>query len=68
MALVGESGGTPIEPVQHDEETLDSDQAERVEDWVKELVIQRKRGEQSKSAPFRRGTATASEAPREATM
>ncbi|MFN2636508.1 MAG: NAD-dependent epimerase/dehydratase family protein [Gemmatimonadaceae bacterium] len=42
-AMVVESGGAAASPVQHEEVDLESDQAERVEEWVKELVVERKR-------------------------
>jgi NADH dehydrogenase len=40
-----ESGGTGLIPVMHEEEILDEVQAERVEKWVKELVMERKRAQ-----------------------
>jgi uncharacterized protein YbjT (DUF2867 family) len=49
LAMVEESGGAVVGPVQHDEETLDEAKAERVEEWVKELVIERKRAQQAMS-------------------
>jgi uncharacterized protein YbjT (DUF2867 family) len=56
LAMAEESGGAAVSPVQHDEETLDEAKAERVEVWVKELVVERKRAEQaSSSAPTRAG-------------
>jgi NADH dehydrogenase len=49
LAMVGESGGTAASPVQQDEEHLDEAQAERVEGWVKELIVERKRAQQAMS-------------------
>ena len=49
LAMVEESGGAAVSPVQHDEETLDEAKAERVEAWVKELVVERKRAQQAAS-------------------
>ena len=49
LAMVEESGGAAVSPVQHDEETLDEAKAERVEAWVKELVVERKRAQQATS-------------------
>ena len=65
-AMVAESGGTPISDVQHDEEILDEDQAERVEEWVKDLVIERKRAQQPR--PATRRTASAGDLGAEATL
>jgi NADH dehydrogenase len=47
-AMVAESGGTATMSVQHEEVDLDPDQAERVETWVKEVVVERKRSRQSR--------------------
>jgi uncharacterized protein YbjT (DUF2867 family) len=49
LAMVEESGGAAVSPVQHDAETLDEAKAERVESWVKELVVERKRAQQAMS-------------------
>ena len=68
MSMVGESGGTPIEPVQHLEEILDADQAERVEGWVKDLVVERKRAEQPRPATSRREAPATSGFGTEATL
>ena len=67
MAMVAESGGTPLSEVQHHEDILDDDQAERVEEWVKDLVIERKRAEQPRPAGARRA-GSASDAGAEATL
>jgi NADH dehydrogenase len=58
LAMVEESGGAAVSPVQHDEETLDEAKAERVEAWVKELVVERKRTEQATSRAGTRPPAT----------
>jgi uncharacterized protein YbjT (DUF2867 family) len=47
QSMVEESGGVAVRPIAHDEESLDEDKAERVEAWVKELVLQRKKARQS---------------------
>ena len=61
LAMVEESGGAAVSPVEHDEETLDEVKADRVEGWVKELVVERKRAEQAmSSAP--KGSAVGREA------
>ncbi|MBA2688536.1 MAG: DUF1990 family protein [Gemmatimonadaceae bacterium] len=49
-AIVAESGGTAPDGVQGEEESLPPDQAERVEEWVRDLVMARKRGEERKTA------------------
>ncbi len=41
--IAHESGATSVSPIQHEEEHLDEAQAERVEEWVKALVAERKR-------------------------
>jgi uncharacterized protein YbjT (DUF2867 family) len=45
--MVKESGARSASPVQHEEEYLDQDQAERVEAWVKDVVAGRKRDRQA---------------------
>ncbi len=52
LSMVEESGGAAVSAVQHDEETLDEAKAERVEAWVKELVVERKRAQQATSRPM----------------
>jgi NADH dehydrogenase len=49
QAMVLESGGAAVSPVRHDEAYLDEAQAERVENWVRELVVERKRAQQAMS-------------------
>jgi hypothetical protein len=58
-AMVTESGGAAAGPVQHEEEYLDDDQAGRVEDWLKELIAERKRSQHAPSRTARKGAATA---------
>jgi NADH dehydrogenase len=41
--VIAESGAKLVSPVGHEDEVLDEDQAERIEEWVKELVMERKR-------------------------
>ena len=41
-AMVRESGGTAVGAVQTEETDLEADQAERVEDWLKALIAERK--------------------------
>jgi len=50
-AMVQESGGAAANPIQHDETFLDEHKAGRVEEWVKDLVIERKRTEHASSTP-----------------
>lgn len=51
QAMVDESGGAAVTPVQLDETYLEEDKAERVEAWVKELVVDRKRAEHANTRP-----------------
>lgn len=41
--MVFESGGAARQGVQQEEETLDEDQAGLIEDWIKDIVLERKR-------------------------
>src|SRR2546423_3984653 len=50
QAMVEESGAVAACMVQHEEQTLDEDKAERVEQWIKELVNERKRAQQTSAA------------------
>lgn len=68
VAMVEESGGVAVSPVQHDEETLDEAKAERVEAWVKELIVERKRGQQGTSRPVARPAADREGAGRDAVL
>ncbi|HVF40215.1 MAG TPA: NAD-dependent epimerase/dehydratase family protein [Gemmatimonadaceae bacterium] len=56
--MVRESGGMARGGVQRDEEKLDEDQAELIEEWIRDLVMERKREES--------GTAGVSSKPRHA--
>ena len=51
QAMVEESGGAADTPVQHEETYLDENRAERVEAWVKELIVERKRAEHASATP-----------------
>ena len=55
QAMVAESGGAAVMEVQHEETYLDEHQAERVEEWVKTLVAERKRDEHSRTRSHRSG-------------
>jgi hypothetical protein len=48
QAMVEESGATPVSTIQHEEDYLDEDQADRVEGWIRDLVIDRKRAQQAR--------------------
>jgi NADH dehydrogenase len=50
QAIVKESGATSASPIQHEEIFLDEARAERVEEWVKEIVIERKRAQHAAEA------------------
>lgn len=54
QAMIAESGGAAVGPIRHEEEDLDPDQAERVEDWLKELIAERKRSQHARGASSRR--------------
>jgi uncharacterized protein YbjT (DUF2867 family) len=56
-AMVDESGGAQVSPVQGESDYLDEAQAERVEAWVKELILERKRAQQATSRPTTRTAA-----------
>jgi hypothetical protein len=43
--MVQESGGTAPKGIEQTEEDLDLQQAERIEDWLRDLVNERKRAE-----------------------
>jgi hypothetical protein len=45
--LLAESGGSAASPVQHEEEALDADKTERVESWLRDLIVARKRDQNS---------------------
>jgi NADH dehydrogenase len=42
--MIDESGGSAPKGVQHTEDALDEDQGNRIEDWIRDLVMERKRG------------------------
>lgn len=42
-SLITESGGTCASGIQHEEELLDADKTERVESWLRDLIVNRKR-------------------------
>lgn len=42
-AIIAESGATSASPIQHEDEVLDDDKTARVELWIKDLVMERKR-------------------------
>ena len=50
QAIVVESGARLVSPIQHEEESLDEDQARRVEQWVSDLVTERKRKQHERAA------------------
>jgi hypothetical protein len=41
--MVRESGGVAPDGISSSEETLDENQAELIEEWIRELVMERKR-------------------------
>jgi NADH dehydrogenase len=51
--VVTESGATSASPIQHEEEVLDEDKTVRVEAWVREIVMERKREEKAAAAAAR---------------
>lgn len=70
QAIVDESGGAAVTPVQHEETYLDESKAERVEAWVKELVVERKRAEHANTKPrsSRKKPGTSDQVETEATL
>jgi hypothetical protein len=50
--LLTESGGSAATPVQQEEEALDAEKTERVEAWLRDLIVARKR--EQHSAPEQR--------------
>jgi NADH dehydrogenase len=48
--VVRESGGTAVEEVQHDRATLDDERAERVNDWLRDLVLAQRAEDQTPPA------------------
>jgi hypothetical protein len=49
-AMIRESGGAALSGVQSHVEDLDEDQAERVEEWLKALISERKRAQHAAAA------------------
>jgi NADH dehydrogenase len=47
--MVSESGGVAPDGVKHTEDDLDEDQADLIEGWIGDLVMERKRGMQRES-------------------
>ena len=70
QAMVLESGGAAVNTIQHDETFLDENKAERVEEWVKELVVDRKRAEHAnaKARASREKSRSSDQADTEATL
>ncbi|HEX3534653.1 MAG TPA: NAD-dependent epimerase/dehydratase family protein [Gemmatimonadaceae bacterium] len=50
-AMVEESGGAAVKLIQQDETFLDERKAERVEEWIKDLVVERKRAGHADANP-----------------
>ena len=53
QTLLVESGASAGTPIQHEEEDLDADKAERVESWLRDLILARKREQNSAAAENR---------------
>ena len=51
-AVAAESGGTAASPIKHEEESLTEERALLVEAWLKDLITERKKGNQSRKSPF----------------
>jgi len=51
-AVVAESGGAAVSPIQHEEESLTEDRALLVEAWLRDLITERKRGTQTRKSAF----------------
>jgi hypothetical protein len=51
--LLAESGGSAATPVQQEEEVLDAGKTERVEAWLRDLIVSRKREQHSAGAEER---------------
>jgi NADH dehydrogenase len=59
QAIVVESGARLVSPIQHEEEMLDEQKAQRVEEWIRELVMERKRADKGPAANKTRPGASA---------
>ena len=57
-AIVEESGARLVSPIRHEEETLSEDRAQLVEQWIKDLVVERKREKADADRPGSRPRAT----------
>jgi NADH dehydrogenase len=70
QAMVEESGGAAVGSIQQDETFLDENKAERIEEWVRELIIERKRAENANAKPqsSRRKSRPSDEVDTEATL
>jgi NADH dehydrogenase len=52
QAVVDASGGRAVGPIEHEEAILDADQADRIDEWLRELVMnQRREASRSGNAP-----------------
>lgn len=49
-AMIAKSGGAAPDGVNHDEESLPTDQAERIDEWIRDLVMFRRRDQERKTA------------------
>jgi hypothetical protein len=56
QAILVASRARLVSPIQPAEDKLDDDKAARVEDWIKELVMERKRGEKAAATGARKET------------
>jgi hypothetical protein len=68
QAMVPESGGAAVAPLGHEEIFLDEQQAERVEEWVKDLVVERKHADHAKPRTPRKDRASSEPIETEATL
>ena len=68
LAMVPESGGAAVSPVNHEETFLDEQEAERVEEWVKDLVAERKHADHAKRRAARAETSSSESAESEAIL
>jgi uncharacterized protein YbjT (DUF2867 family) len=59
QAIVVESGARLVSPIQHEEEMLDDEKAQRVEEWIRELVMERKRAHKAAATGATGPSATA---------
>jgi hypothetical protein len=50
QTLLSESGGSSATAIRHEEEVLDSDKTARVERWLSDLILTRKRGHRAAAA------------------